>query len=393
MRLLADADPSSLAFPVSPPAGGEGGRARRILSAATALLAFLERGEAPRARTLRGAMTEAFGATDSEGAWIWKDAYEACEAAQLLFLRRHLNAMRAHAGSNARLLDLLGRLAALTPTHTRRSEESHQLQQFSTPVALGFIASLAAGITADDLVLEPSAGTGQLAIFAALQGASLALNEIAGTRADLLSLLFPGAPLTRFNAAQIHDYLPEGLIPSVILMNPPFSAAPNVKGGMAGTDLRHLRSALLRLAPGGRLVAITGAELFPSHPEFRDGLQDLEVRVVFTAAIAGALYRRHGTTVETRLTVIDRVPSSEWCAQLPCPPMAESAQELLDLVATHVPPRLIPDPPPRPVAAFPLSARTQPSLFPPAPPALAVAEARYAPGLSRTGPRAHLYYR
>ena len=58
-------------------------------------------------------------------------------------------------------------------------------------------------------MLEPSAGTGQLAIFAELHGASLALNEIAETRADLLSLLFPGVSVTRFNAEQIHDYLPD----------------------------------------------------------------------------------------------------------------------------------------------------------------------------------------
>ena len=146
------------------------------------------------ARALRDAMTGAFGATDSEGAWVWKDAYEAREVALLLFLRRHLPAMRARAGSDAQLLRMLGKLAALTPTHTRRSEESQQLQQFSTPVELGFIASLAASITPADLVLEPSAGTGQLAIFAELQGAALALNEIAQTRADLLGLLFPLAP-------------------------------------------------------------------------------------------------------------------------------------------------------------------------------------------------------
>jgi hypothetical protein len=199
--------------------------------------------------------------------WVWKDAYKACEAAQLLFLRRHFAGMRTRAGSRARLLDMLARFAALTPTHTRRSEESQQLQQFSTPMELGFIAALPASITPADLVLEPSAGTGQLAVFAELHGASLALNEIAETRADLLSLLFPPVSVTRFNAEQIHDYLPEAVRPTVILMNPPFSAAPNVKGGIAGTDLCHLRSALQRLAPGGRLVAIAGINASPSHPE------------------------------------------------------------------------------------------------------------------------------
>jgi hypothetical protein len=209
MRIANDVVLSSpgLSAPLSPP--NDPRPATRLFRAAGVLVSALERGAPLDARTLREAMTQAFGASDSEGAWLWKDAYEACEAAQLLFLRRHLKAMRGRAGSNARLLEMLARLAALMPTHTRRSEESQQLQQFSTPVELALIAALAASITPADLVLEPSAGTGQLAIFADFQGASLTLNEIAETRADLLSLLFPAVPVTRFNAEQIHDYLPE----------------------------------------------------------------------------------------------------------------------------------------------------------------------------------------
>jgi hypothetical protein len=378
MRIVSDAAQAAPALPATPPPADDGRKAARLLQAANKLLGILERGAPLDARTLRDAMTEAFGATDSEGAWLWKDAYEACEAALLLFLRRHLKAMRARAGSNARLLEMLGRLTALTPTHTRRSEESQQLQQFSTPIEFGFIASIAAGITPADRALEPSAGTGQLAVFAELQGATLALNEIAETRADLLSLLFPTVSVTRFNAEHIHDYLPDTLRPSVILMNPPFSAAPGVKGGIAGADLRHLRAALQRLVHGGRLVAITGINASPSHPDFRDALRDIEVQVVFTAGISGALYRRHGTTIETRLTVIDRVPAPDGLAQLPCPPMTECAEQLLDLVAAHLPPRPVfeaardvpPSVPPTQPTLFPLvlpSRARQAAALPPTP--------------------------
>jgi hypothetical protein len=360
--------PAAAADSAQPVADG-GRSAAGLLRAAALLLTPLERGNALEARLLREAMIEAFGASDSEGAWGWKDAYEACEAAQLLFLRRHFTGMRSRAGSNARLLSMLAKLTALTPTHTRRSEESQQLQQFSTPVELAFIASLAAQINPADLVLEPSAGTGQLAIFAEAHGAGLALNEIAGTRADLLSLLFEGTPVTRFNAEQIHDYLPDALRPSAVLMNPPFSAAPHIKGTVPGADLRHLRSALLRLAPGGRLVAITGINAAPSHPGLRAALQDLGVRVVFTARISGALYRRHGTTVETRLTVIDRLPGDDWREQFPCPPMAETAGALLDLVMQHVPPRpecAHASDAERPASQLPLFARKPPARCAPA---------------------------
>jgi hypothetical protein len=67
---------------------------------------------------------------------------------------------------------MLTKVAGLLPTHTRRSEESQALQQFSTPVPLGFCAAIAAAITPSDLVLEPSAGTGLLAIMTELAGGS-----------------------------------------------------------------------------------------------------------------------------------------------------------------------------------------------------------------------------
>ena len=121
---------------------------------------------------------------------MWKDAYEALEAAQVLFLRKFGSAMRTRAGSAATMLEMLTRLAGRLASQTRRSEESEHFQQFSTPLALGFVAAEAAALTPSDVVLEPSAGTGLLAIFAELAKAQRALNEIAETRAGLLGRLF-----------------------------------------------------------------------------------------------------------------------------------------------------------------------------------------------------------
>ncbi len=51
-------------------------------------------------------------------------------------------------------------------------------------------------------------------------------------------------------------------------------------------------------------------------------------------------FRRHGTDVESRLTVIDKVPAIN-PAEFPVPlPPAETLQELLALVEEHVPPRV-----------------------------------------------------
>ena len=82
-------------------------------------------------------MSAAFGASDTQGAWVWKDAYEAAEAAMVLFIQRYGRLLRREAGagpgSAAAMLAMLETLAALEPSQTRRSEEQLALQQFPTP--------------------------------------------------------------------------------------------------------------------------------------------------------------------------------------------------------------------------------------------------------------------
>jgi predicted RNA methylase len=335
-----------------------------LVAAAGLLLADLEHGQRIDGHALRNAMTSVFGGSDAEGAWDWKTAYDACEAAQVLFLRKFGTAMRARVDSPAALLAMLAKVAALLPSHTRRSEESQALQQFSTPIGLGFVASVTAAITPTDLVLEPSAGTGLLAVLAELAGGSLVLNELAPTRVDLLGHLFSGVAITRHDAAHIHDHLDTAARPTVVLMNPPFSVAVHVDGRVADAALRHISSALARLAEGGRLVAITGASLSPDNPSWRDAFVRLQERgrLVFTAAIDGGVYARHGTTIETRLTVIDRVPAEDPTVFPASPGMAADPAMLLDLVAHLVPPRPIVTAPssgvPAPVAIPTAAARS-----------------------------------
>ncbi len=144
-----------------------------LFHAATLLAQMLGQGRALDSRALRSTMEAAFGSTDAEGAWVWKDAYEALEAAQVLFLRKFGGAMRTRAGSPTAMLEMLTRLAGRLASQTRRSEESEHFQQFSTPLALGFVVAEAAALTPSDVVLEPSAGTGLLAIFAELAKARL----------------------------------------------------------------------------------------------------------------------------------------------------------------------------------------------------------------------------
>ncbi len=325
-----------------------------ILAAAHHLLPHLERGQPVDAATLRGAMEAAFGASDASGAWDWKTAYEACEAATVLFLRKYGKAVFRKSGSPAASLPMLGKIASLMPTHTRRSEETQAFQQFSTPVPLGLAALSAAAITPADRVLEPSAGTGLLAVLAEIAGARLMLNELADTRAALLSSLFPAIPATRFDAAQIDDYLDPTAVPSVVLMNPPFSVMANVSGRVTDAAYRHVASGLGRLADGGRLVTITGASFAPDAPAWRDAFTRLQERgtVVFTAAIDGSVYAKHGTTIETRLMVIDKVPADDRNVFSPSAGDAPDVATLLGWIETQIPPRL-PVTLPQPVSAAP----------------------------------------
>ncbi len=329
-----------------------------ILVAAQRLLPYLERGQRVDAKMLRAAMEAAFGASDATGAWDWKNAYDACEAATVLFLRKYGKALFRKAGSPASRLSALTRIVGLLPTHTRRSIESDTFQQFSTPIPLGLAALTAAAIMPGDRVLEPSAGTGLLAILAEIVGGALVLNELAETRAGLLSSLFPAIRVTRFDAAQIDDHLGPTVVPSVVLMNPPFSVGANVSGRMADAAYRHIRSALARLAEGGRLVTITGANFAPDAPAWRDAFIRLQERgrVVFTAAIDGGVYARHGTTIETRLTVIDKARADDPAAFPESPGIAPDIPTLLRWIGDRVPPRLAVEG----TAAIPMSAPTAP---------------------------------
>lgn len=339
-------------------ASGFAARACALLAAARSLLPALEAGRAIHAAQLRSAMTDAFGASDSEGAWDWKTAYDACEAAEILFLRRYGQTIVGRAGPSA--LALIERIAALMPTHTRRSETSRALQQFSKPPGLAFVASVAASIHSGDHVLEPSAGTGMLAVHGLLARARLTLNELGETRADLLRLLFPDVPVSGHDAASIDDRLPPAVRPSVVLMNPPFSAVAHVERTMKDAALRHIASALARLEPGGRLVAITGASCAPHAPAWRDAFARLQEtgRIVFTAAIDGKVYAKHGTTIDTRLTVIDKLPAED-PGQFPeNAGVAPDTATLLAWVQAQVPPRSPTTP--SPVAALPVTASASP---------------------------------
>jgi hypothetical protein len=81
-------------------------KAANLLAAARALTPHLNRSRPLDRRLVSGVMTTTFGGSDAEGAWLWRDAYDAIEAALVLQLRRL-------APQIARLEDAPAEIAAL----------------------------------------------------------------------------------------------------------------------------------------------------------------------------------------------------------------------------------------------------------------------------------------
>src|SRR5258707_613627 len=137
-----------------------GNAAAYIAAAARLIVSDLECGRRINAANLRIAMESAFGGSDAEGAWDWKTAYDTCEAATVLFLRKFGVALRSRAASPSAMLPMLAKIADLLPTHTRRSLESEMFQQFSTPIPLGLgnPHDHLVPYAGDDLVVSPSVG-------------------------------------------------------------------------------------------------------------------------------------------------------------------------------------------------------------------------------------------
>ena len=278
-------------------------RASAILGAARTLAAKLLLAVPIDRTALSQAMTDSAGGNDAEGAWQQRDSFEALEVALSLAIPDLVGRMDVGAA-----IATLEALARELPTHTVRSEDQIQFQQFSTPPALARLAVHLARISSDDILLEPSAGTGIIASLAKGAARDMILNELEPTRADLLAGVFPGTKVYRHDGAKLSALLSGTERPSVVLMNSPFSVSQS-RGQDQNTAARHLRAALDHLLPGGRIVAIMPDWFSPSakyEETFRRTLEG--ARVVLSLRLDKGGYAKHGTGIAVRVLVIDKVP-------------------------------------------------------------------------------------
>lgn len=277
---------------------------------------------------------EAFGGTQAEGKYTPKDAYDAMEiGVNRAIMNRNVNPAEPVVVTTKNIVTSLKALTDLIPTQTKRTEEQNEFQQFSTPPSLAYVAAWVANITKTDEVLEPSAGTGNLALWGKLAGAKkVVVNELSKRRADLLKLLDFDKVFTE-NAEQINNILPEDVKPTVVLMNPPFSATGGRVAGQRKTmnATLHIEQALKRLQGGGRLVAIVGRGMADDRPTFKSWWKDIKTAYSVKAniGISGKDYAKYGTTFDNQLLVIDKTaPGGETLIT----GKVESVEELVPLL-------------------------------------------------------------
>lgn len=259
--------------------------------------AKLAKGEKLSATELSQVASKAFGGTMADNAYSIKDAYDAME----LGVNQHILSMKeVSADKMIELLELL-------PTQTKRTEEMVKFQQFSTPPSIAYLANYTANVTANDIMLEPSAGIGGIAVFAKKDGAKVYVNELDNRRLEVLKNM-PFDGFFNENAEQLDNILGGKIEPTVIVMNPPFSSSAerNMKKTKIGAS--HIEQALKILAPNGRLVAIVGKGMADGEPAFRNWWNDIksQYNVRANIGINGKNYNKYGTNFDIQMLVIDK---------------------------------------------------------------------------------------
>src|SRR5258705_1239381 len=261
-----------------------------------------------------------FGGTRAQGRYTSRDAYDALEIAVNKYLDSQARELMQMEVTDA-LASVLRPLTKRLARKCDRTLEQTELQQFSTPPTLAYLAARILNPQSNDIVLEPSAGTGSLALWSRSIGAQFICTEITPRRNVLLKQEL-GFETYQLDADILDDLFPAGIQPTAILMNPPFRATGGrVAKHSAHYGARHIESALRRLQQGGRLVAITGEGMRFQVSAFSEWWQRIAkaYNVRANLHLNGNEYGKYGTTFDVQLLVIDKTgqtPGDNWKEQL-----------------------------------------------------------------------------
>ncbi|MDR2783727.1 MAG: strawberry notch family protein [Treponema sp.] len=240
---------------------------------------------------------KAYGDTMANNAFTSKDAYDAMELGVNQYI---LSQDNITPDSMLKMLELL-------PSQTRRTDSMEKFQQFSTPPSIAYLANWTANVGADDIILEPSAGIGGIAVFAKKDGATVYVNELDKRRLEIIKNL-PFDGFYNEDAEQINNIYGGKVEPTVIVMNPPFSSSAERNIHNTKIGAKHIEEALKMLAPNGRLVAVVGQGMADDAPAFRSwwkGIKE-EYNVKANIGIDGKNYNKYGTSFGIQMLVIDK---------------------------------------------------------------------------------------
>ncbi|MEV0617651.1 DUF3560 domain-containing protein [Nonomuraea sp. NPDC050404] len=173
-------------------------------------------------------------------------------------------------------------------------EVGRDREAFVTPPAVVARLMELANLQPGETVLEPSAGTGNIATAAVEAGAVVDCVEL-----DLgLSNILIGR-VKEVRDVRIRDFLsvePDGQLYDAVVMNPPFSR---------GRDIAHVTHALRFVKPGGRLIAVMGGGVafnkVKATAEFRQLVEDRGGSITSLPADA---FKSAGIAVTTAIVVI-----------------------------------------------------------------------------------------
>jgi predicted RNA methylase len=205
-------------------------------------------------------------------------------------------------------------------------DQKKSLEQFYTPADLAARMVRAVDVGPGDYALEPSAGTGSIVKTLLAAGADVVAIEIDPRNAATLAQLgrdFTGVEYSVEHAdfltmPPLH-FLHPGLVPSVVVMNPPFSN---------NQDIAHVTRAFDMLAPGGRLAAIMSPHFtfakdkasivfrhligYPERlvaevaPSFVAAMSSPQVEDASVNLLPAGTFREAGTNVSTVLVVLKK---------------------------------------------------------------------------------------